>query len=716
MAVNTNADTSDALPGDGVCADAAGACSLRAAVEESNAVPGNTIVIVPDNIYVLNSPLIIDDDIALSGYGKDVSIIDGNNSSQLIHVRTTELLVCDAGNDSIASYRLNGARNPDFVAAGAAGLNGPTAIDFRYNNSTYEQNIYITADSGVHQFAGDGADNGLFFDPVGYGLVNVSASDGIFVASSTVGYDFYMADYFPNNRILRINAETGHVNTFVADGVGGLQQPNNLAFYDEDFFVTSATTGQVLRYDGVTGTFEDAFVEAGLNTPRGLVFHNDALYVADAGSDSVRKYDDVTGAFIGEFVAPGAGGLDAPTDLTFGPDGDLYVISSGTQSILRYDGDTGAARGVFVAGGTAHLEQPTCLEWRVGSGSGPTVSIGELSLRNGKTEEIGGRTAGISIDTGAKVTITDTNIYDNASRVLGGGIRNEGELIILNVEVYGNSLIDGGGGQMSQGGGIFNTGRIRVIRSTIADNHAVRGGGISNTNRGRIDIMSSTISGNSANGPGGGIRNVAEGVIYISASTITNNRANVPSEFPLNEPDPYGGGIFNDAPAKIFMSNTIVAGNSDNRDRYQDGFSPDCYSPASGRFISNRDNLIGILTDNCVLQDATTGDTSFELFGTPEAPLDPKLETLWHYGGPTRTHKLRSDSPAIDADTHQIGKAFYDCHAIDQRSSPRPQGRACDIGAFELVRGVDPGQRGPGGLISDKPPVIPVEVGVIVAP
>ena len=36
LTVNSNGDTNDAVPGDRYCADAAGRCTLRAAVEEAN--------------------------------------------------------------------------------------------------------------------------------------------------------------------------------------------------------------------------------------------------------------------------------------------------------------------------------------------------------------------------------------------------------------------------------------------------------------------------------------------------------------------------------------------------------------------------------------------------------------------------------------------------------------------------------------------------------
>src|SRR5262249_4416352 len=45
--VDSSLDDSDAFPGDGICASPSGRCTLRAAVEESNALAGeNTIEIV----------------------------------------------------------------------------------------------------------------------------------------------------------------------------------------------------------------------------------------------------------------------------------------------------------------------------------------------------------------------------------------------------------------------------------------------------------------------------------------------------------------------------------------------------------------------------------------------------------------------------------------------------------------------------------------------
>ena len=71
----------------------------------------------------------------------------------------------------------------------------------------------------------------------------------------------------------------------------------------------------------------------------------------------------------------------------------------------------------------------------------------------------------------------------------------------------------------------------------------------------------------------------------------------------------------------------------------------------------------------------------------------PLLGPLQDNGGPSQTHALLQGSPAIDAGNPATpGSGGSACEAIDQRGVSRPQGAACDIGAFEL----DPGTPIPG--------------------
>jgi DNA-binding beta-propeller fold protein YncE len=169
------------------------------------------------------------------------------------------------------------------------------------------------------------------------------------------------------------------VDRFVPKHSGGLNQPNGLIFgpRDHNLYVVGGEVSPsdqhrgVLRYDGGTGEFLNEFADsAHLTGPHAVIFGPDGnLYVGDGlGSDGqVVRYNGTTGAFMDNFVPPNSGGLARPFGLVFGPDGkkdgqlDLYVLSRVTNSVKRYDGTTGAYLGDFVASGSGGLDHPTAL-------------------------------------------------------------------------------------------------------------------------------------------------------------------------------------------------------------------------------------------------------------------------------------------------------------------------------------------------------------------
>ena len=118
-------------------------------------------------------------------------------------------------------------------------------------------------------------------------------------------------------------------------------------------------TDIVMEFDGTTGVFAGTFASGGgLDAPNDMTFGPDGdLYVASAGSDNILRYDGTTGAFLG--VATG-GGIDFPFGITFGPDDNIYVSNpSGifADTVLRYNGTTGAFIDAFASGvaGPRHL-------------------------------------------------------------------------------------------------------------------------------------------------------------------------------------------------------------------------------------------------------------------------------------------------------------------------------------------------------------------------
>ena len=95
--INDTNDTVDVNPGDGVCADNDGNCTLRAAIQESNALSGPDILNLPVNTYKLSiegkneddsttGDLDIIDDLVILGAGADDTIIDGNKKDRVLHI------------------------------------------------------------------------------------------------------------------------------------------------------------------------------------------------------------------------------------------------------------------------------------------------------------------------------------------------------------------------------------------------------------------------------------------------------------------------------------------------------------------------------------------------------------------------------------------------------------------------------------------------------
>jgi hypothetical protein len=189
--------------------------------------------------------------------------------------------------------------------------------------------------------------------------------------------------------------------------------------------------------------------------------------------------------------------------------------------------------------------------------------------------------------------------------------------------------------------GIYSNATLIVTNSTVSDSSGGTGGGFSNDISGTAIIANSTFSGNSA-GAGGAIVNY--GTLTLANSTVSGNTAG------------FGAGIYQDGIATL--ENTLVANNTGGdcgegggqlRDRGynldDDGTCP--FSSSNNSFSNSKNASLGSLSSN---------------------------------GGVTQTIPLLYPSVAIDA----IPIGMNGCGlSADQRGIFRPQGVACDIGAYE---------------------------------
>jgi len=306
-------------------------------------------------------------------------------------------------------------------------------------------------------------------------------------------------------------------------------------------------------------------------------------------------------------------------------------------------------------------------------GSGETVSISNLTVRNGRDDVSGG---GISNGDGATATITDCTVSGNVAGSIqgqGGGIFNTGTLTTINSTVSGNTA-GAAGGVTGDGGGIFNSGTLTIVNNTISGNMAISksgtGGGIFND--GTLTIVNSTVSGNTA-GKGAGIDNAG----IATTVTITN------STFSGNAALAYGGACFNQGTLQIANStlsdnSAIFGGGVLTQGMLQIG-NTILKRGASGENIHS----FGQLMVTSMGYNLSSDDAAGALTGPgDQINTDPMLGPLQNNGGPTFTHVLLPGSPAIDGGD----PSFTPPPFFDQRGTgfDRVVNGRIDIGSFEV--------------------------------
>ncbi len=153
--VNSTLDAVDAIPGDGVCAAVGGACTLRAAVEEANALVDAPAITLPAGTYTLTiAGLAVRQNrsVTINGSGQATTIVDANGQYRAFGVFGGSLTLNDLTVQH--GYASGGA---GIYVVGVGGL--PFENDYRgvltLNDTSITQNV-STGDGGGVYVGGDG--------------------------------------------------------------------------------------------------------------------------------------------------------------------------------------------------------------------------------------------------------------------------------------------------------------------------------------------------------------------------------------------------------------------------------------------------------------------------------------------------------------------------------------------------------------------------------
>jgi CSLREA domain-containing protein len=312
---------------------------------------------------------------------------------------------------------------------------------------------------------------------------------------------------------------------------------------------------------------------------------------------------------------------------TAGSGADTIPLAAGTYSIsVGPAGDNAAATGDLDITDPAGLTIAGDAAGTTVNGSGidgvfeildnASALFDRLTITGGKRSHGGGVEAQ---SPGSQAAITNSTLKNNTATSTGGAIDvySAGATVTLTNSTVAGNTTSGGGNS---------------------------GGGINVENDGVLNATNSTVSGNSAGVNGGGIFVQATATANVLSSTITANTAAI------------GGGTFQTAAnATLNLKGSILAGNTGTAS------APDC--GGTGSVNSQGNNLIG-----------NTSGCTVTAQGSDITGQDPLLGPLADNGGPTQTHALAANSPAID-------KGPADAPPTDQRGVPR----SSDIGAYEYV-------------------------------
>src|SRR5436309_2883923 len=279
-----------------------------------------------------------------------------STSRRLLQAALLSIIALSAHAQSIVTVAGGGTDDghaaTDVALYGVAGL----AVDSRGNLYMAEQyaNLIrkVSADGTITTLAGNG-------DAGDGGPATAAKFDFPQAVVVDSAGNIYVSDVF-NNRVRRIDAATGNINTYVgggdksgdaAEGAGGtsakISNPEALAF-DRDGNLIVSEQDRIWRVNKNTRTLQTFTKELGTSYGMALASNGD-IYIGD-GFSYVLKYAQGSsegtivaggGTFVGDGLPATAAVLRAPVGVAVDRDGNLFIADFANALVRKVDAKTG---------------------------------------------------------------------------------------------------------------------------------------------------------------------------------------------------------------------------------------------------------------------------------------------------------------------------------------------------------------------------------------
>jgi len=461
--VNTTADTHDATPGDGTCADSGGNCSLRAAVEEANALQKTVAVDVPAGTYLLTIGTVTTTDVAglvITGAGADSTVIDASGASASV------VTVAQGPSSGGAFTQLDGVTLQGGNASDGGGI---TVVD---SNDTAELNgVTVTHNAATSEGGGAWVDGTMWATDSTFS--NNTAADGGGV-------------YNPGGNMRLTNCTiTG--NTATSTG-GGVDASDGTSVFTGG----SITGNQVLLSTGSSGS------------GGGIYAYETTMSDTVVSGNKIGPQPSATGT-----RGEGAG---LYTDYGIGPYTGLTVTGNTIDAA-----STGSGAGVYDREGVSLTDSTISNNTLTNGDGGGIYNDGQGEVLTNDVFSGNNAFAGTGEGWGGGLyeydtaTITNTVVSGNHADTAAGGIYNDDALFVTGTTISGNTSI--------KGAGLYTENKSQFENSTFANNVAsgtANAGGAIWVEDAPISLNYVTLSGNVADSGAGIYDSSAGGVIGSS--------------------------------------------------------------------------------------------------------------------------------------------------------------------------------------------------------
>ncbi len=445
--VNATTDAVDATPGDGNCATAGAVCTLRAAVQEANALAGDDTINIPAGTFTITiegtgedfaatGDIDIRSNLTISGASKTTTILDANSKDRFFHVV--------GGTYTVAISNMT-IKKGSVTNLGGGIYVQPTTDTFSLTNVSFESNSAGTSGQGGGVYSNS---------PVtGTGLTFTSNT----AHGGAGGLYFYGGTSSITNSTFSGNKADPPSGNGWAEGGAVYNDRSALTLTNVTF------TGNIAGHGGAM------YFNSGSLTGDQLTFTNnnnpDPAYTGwTLGGAIYFNYPgDVTitnSAFTGNRIKNGVGGA-------------IEHEGSGTLSITNtsFTNNYSAGDGGLGDGGGGAINIPT---------SNVTLNLTKVTLSGNQAKYGGGIFTWASDGTYTNVTVSG-----NTATSQGGGI-----FVISKLKNLINSTIANNTAPADSGGGIYDrsgTSTAVYLKNTIiADNtggdYKIYGASVPNSN------------------------------------------------------------------------------------------------------------------------------------------------------------------------------------------------------------------------------------------